>query len=94
MLHTMFNPMPFTEPETELPVLKADQSRFATPPETGLRITWLGHSTQIIELDGATLLTDPIFGGRASPVTWAGAATWYAPPLPCPSPSSLISTPS
>jgi L-ascorbate metabolism protein UlaG (beta-lactamase superfamily) len=28
------------------------------------------------------LLTDPVFGGRASPLTWAGPAAWYEPPLP------------
>ena len=82
MLRTMFSPMPFTSPEGELPVQRADRSRFAPAPASGLRITWLGHSTQIIELDGATLLTDPIFGGRASPVGWAGPAVWYPPPLP------------
>ena len=73
---------PVAEPDGPLPVLAGDRSRFASPPPSGLRITWLGHSTQIIEIDGATLLTDPIFGGRASPYTWAGPATWYEPPIP------------
>lgn len=72
----------FGEPEGAIPVVKGDRSRFAEPPESGLRVTWLGHSTQIIEIDGVTVLTDPIFGGRASPFTWAGPEVWYEPPIP------------
>ena len=36
------------------------------------RITWIGHSTFLIQLDGINALTDPVFGDRASPVTFAG----------------------
>jgi L-ascorbate metabolism protein UlaG (beta-lactamase superfamily) len=41
-------------------------------PETGLRATWLGHSTVLVEIDGVRLLTDPVWGERASPVSFAG----------------------
>src|SRR6185436_19742461 len=40
--------------------------------ESGLRITWLGHSTLLIEIDGVRLLTDPVWGERASPLPFAG----------------------
>lgn len=73
---------PVTSPDEAIPVVAGDRSRFAQAPASGLRVTWLGHSTQLIELDGTTVITDPIFGGRASPYTWAGPATWYAPPIP------------
>lgn len=33
----------------------------------GLAVTWLGHSTCLVSLDGVTLLTDPHFSARASP---------------------------
>ena len=72
----------YASPTQPIEVVPGDRTRFATPPESGLRVTWLGHSTQIIEIDGVTLLTDPIFGGRASPFDWAGPAPWYAPPIP------------
>ena len=42
------------------------------PPDTGLRATWLGHSTVLIEIDGLRVLTDPVWGPRASPSTLAG----------------------
>jgi L-ascorbate metabolism protein UlaG (beta-lactamase superfamily) len=46
--------------------------RWASAPETGLRATWLGHSTVLVEIDGVCLLTDPVWGERASPVSFAG----------------------
>ena len=30
--------------------------------EPGFSITWIGHSTFLITIDGITILTDPIFG--------------------------------
>src|SRR5438105_3294468 len=47
-------------------------SRWTHAPETGLRATWLGHSTVLLEIDGMRVLTDPVWGERASPVTFAG----------------------
>jgi N-acyl-phosphatidylethanolamine-hydrolysing phospholipase D len=35
-------------------------------------ITWLGHSMFLIQHKGLTLLTDPIFSNRASPLSFAG----------------------
>lgn len=82
MIKTGMNVSPVANPSEPLPVVPGDRSRFAEPPGTGLRITWLGHSTQIIEIDGITVITDPIFGGRASPFTFGGPSPWYAPPIP------------
>src|SRR6186713_491809 len=45
---------------------------WATQPQSGLRTTWLGHSTVLIEIDGLRVLTDPVWGLRASPSQWAG----------------------
>ncbi len=72
---------PVASPDGPLPVLFSDGSQLDTPPASGLRVTWLGHSTMFIELDGLRVLTDPIFGGRASPFSWAGPKTWYDPPI-------------
>lgn len=41
-------------------------------PASGLRVTWLGHSTVLIEIDGFRVLTDPVFSERASPFSWLG----------------------
>ena len=35
-------------------------------------VTWVGHATVLLQLDGVNLLTDPHWGRRASPVSFAG----------------------
>ena len=35
-------------------------------------VTWVGHATAMVQLGGLTLLTDPIFSDRASPLTFLG----------------------
>lgn len=39
---------------------------------TEASVTWVGHSTLLIQLDGVNLLTDPHWSDRASPVPFAG----------------------
>ena len=55
---------------------------WARPHETGLRATWLGHSTVLLEIDGARVLTDPVWGPRASPVSFAGPKRFAPVPIP------------
>jgi L-ascorbate metabolism protein UlaG (beta-lactamase superfamily) len=49
---------------------------FPPPPATveqgTAAVTFINHSTFLIRLPGAVLLTDPIFSERCSPVAWAG----------------------
>ncbi|MGH7709702.1 MAG: MBL fold metallo-hydrolase [Gemmatimonadaceae bacterium] len=56
-------------------------ARWTQRPETGLRVTWLGHSTLVIEIDGVRLLTDPVWGNRASPLPFAGPRRFHPPPV-------------
>ena len=34
-------------------------------------VTWVGHATVLLQLDGVNLLTDPHWGRRASPISFA-----------------------
>jgi L-ascorbate metabolism protein UlaG (beta-lactamase superfamily) len=54
----------------------------AIDPGASPRITWLGHSTSLVELEGIRLLLDPVWAQRASPVSWAGPKRFFEPPLP------------
>jgi len=44
-------------------------------------ITWIGHSTLLVQLDGLNFLTDPNWGERASPISWAGPRRLSPPGL-------------
>ena len=47
----------------------------------GLRITWLGHSTVLIEIDGKRFLTDPVWSERVSPIPFMGPKRFFQ--VPC-----------
>lgn len=38
------------------------------------RVTWVGHATALVELDGVRLLTDPVLRGRVGPLRRQGPA--------------------
>jgi L-ascorbate metabolism protein UlaG (beta-lactamase superfamily) len=48
---------------------------------SGLRATWLGHSTVLIEIDGLRVLTDPVWGPRASPSKLIGPKRFQPVPV-------------
>ncbi len=56
--------------------------QWAEPPKSGLRVTWLGHSTLLVEIDGVRILTDPVWGKRVSPLPFAGPKRFHPPPAP------------
>jgi L-ascorbate metabolism protein UlaG (beta-lactamase superfamily) len=43
-----------------------------------VRITWIGHSTVLIELDGVRLLTDPVLRPRVTHLRRVGPVDWEA----------------
>lgn len=51
-------------------------------PSGDVALTWLGHSTVLIELNGRRFLTDPVWAERVSPTPYAGPKRFFAPPLP------------
>jgi len=54
---------------------------WARPVETGLRATWLGHSTVLLEIDGFAVLTDPVWALRASPWSFVGPRRFQPVPV-------------
>jgi len=55
---------------------------WSRPVDGGLRITWLGHSTVLVEIDGRRVLTDPVWGPRASPFSFLGPKRFQPVPVP------------
>ncbi len=67
-------------PGVALPSLDP-RERWSRPAQSGLRATWLGHSTVLIEIDGHRVLTDPVWGTRASPFRLLGPRRFQPVPL-------------
>ncbi len=67
-------------PTEPVPTVSRTRSDFDSPQD--LRLTWLGHSTTLVEIEGRRFLTDPVFGPTASPGRAFGVARFFAPPLP------------
>jgi L-ascorbate metabolism protein UlaG (beta-lactamase superfamily) len=67
-------------PRAPLPSMNPLEA-WARAPASGLRATWLGHSTVLIEIDGLRVLTDPVWGSRASPTRVAGPKRFQPVPV-------------
>jgi len=71
-----------TEPTKPLGPFCTDSAVYAGPALSGLRVTWFGHSSSLIEIDGMRVLVDPVWDERASPFRWFGPRRLFAPTLP------------
>jgi L-ascorbate metabolism protein UlaG (beta-lactamase superfamily) len=58
-----------------------DPRLYETSPVSGLRITWIGHASSLVEVDGVRILIDPVWDERAAPTEWAGPKRFFPPPL-------------
>jgi L-ascorbate metabolism protein UlaG (beta-lactamase superfamily) len=58
-----------------------DHRVYDASPDSGLRITWFGHSSSLVEIDGVSILIDPVWDKRAAPTRWAGPKRFFPPPL-------------
>jgi L-ascorbate metabolism protein UlaG (beta-lactamase superfamily) len=67
-------------PTAPLPMLDP-RAAWLRKPDTGLRATWLGHSTVLVEIGGRRVLTDPVWGRRASPSQLAGPKRFQPAPV-------------
>ncbi|MDB5874851.1 MAG: hypothetical protein JWQ07_4293 [Ramlibacter sp.] len=67
-------------PQGPLPSVNPAEA-WTRKPGSGLRATWLGHSTVLIEIDGLRVLTDPVWGPRASPTRLAGPKRFQPVPI-------------
>ncbi|MEU3250549.1 MBL fold metallo-hydrolase [Streptomyces sp. NPDC006997] len=69
-------------PRGGVPVHATTFADIARPPASGLRLTWMGHSSVLAEIDGRRVLFDPVWGQRCSPFPFAGPRRLHPAPLP------------
>lgn len=60
------------DPAPERLAIEVSNEWQSLTPESTEYAVWIGHATYLINTGDVTVLTDPIFSERASPVSWAG----------------------
>jgi L-ascorbate metabolism protein UlaG (beta-lactamase superfamily) len=69
---------PKRTPAQPIPVITAAPGGAAT----GLHLTWLGHATTLVEIEGRRVLLDPIWSDRCSPSQLVGPKRLHPLPFP------------
>ncbi len=67
------------KPEGTIPVKKIKELPQADKDD--LMITWFGHSTSLLQIQGMTVLIDPVLGEYASPVGFMGSKRMAEVPM-------------
>jgi len=70
-------------PKTPTPVVAPDLAFVHANAVAGAAmqpaVTWIGHATVLVQMDGLNIVTDPIWSERASPFGWVGPKRAQAP---------------
>jgi L-ascorbate metabolism protein UlaG (beta-lactamase superfamily) len=70
-----------SKPKAAVPLATPPEGAASAPPDA-LRVTWYGHSTALLEVDGYRVLTDPVWSERCSPSHAVGPQRLHPPPAP------------
>jgi N-acyl-phosphatidylethanolamine-hydrolysing phospholipase D len=73
---------PPADPDPDTIPRAAPRVCYPRAPADRLTLTWIGHSTFLLQLGGLNILTDPIWSERASPLPWVGPRRRVEPGLP------------
>jgi L-ascorbate metabolism protein UlaG (beta-lactamase superfamily) len=72
---------PATMPVDPIPVRKLDRAQLDALDPAANHVIRLGHSSHLLKLRGRYWLIDPMFGERASPLSFAGPKRFHPTPL-------------
>jgi len=64
-------------PENLLPMVVFDNNKYLEKDKNKLSVTWFGHSSALIELDGKLILTDPALSVNAGPTSFTGTKRFH-----------------
>ena len=70
-----------TSPRTFVAPRVANDGAILRAGSVNPSITWIGHSTLLVQINGVNILTDPQWSERASPVSWGGPRRLSPPGL-------------
>jgi L-ascorbate metabolism protein UlaG (beta-lactamase superfamily) len=69
-----------SRPGAAIPLATPEAHAFEAPAGQ-IAVSWLGHSTALLEIDGYRVLTDPVWSERCSPSDVIGPGRMHAPPV-------------
>lgn len=81
VLKEMIKKDPTRKPSKTIAVEKIDSLNIVNTNDSITQLTWFGHSTFLLEMDGKKILIDPMFGDTPSPHPWLGVKR-YSKELP------------
>ncbi|MDT7767970.1 MAG: hypothetical protein QOI30_966 [Mycobacterium sp.] len=70
-----------TRPAVAIPLATTEPRAFEAPAGQ-IAVSWFGHSTALLEIDGYRVLTDPVWSERCSPSDVIGPGRMHPPPVP------------
>jgi L-ascorbate metabolism protein UlaG (beta-lactamase superfamily) len=70
-----------TRPAVAIPLATPEPRAFEAPAGQ-IAVSWFGHSTALLEIDGYRVLTDPVWSERCSPSDVIGPGRMHPPPVP------------
>eukprot|EP00475_Leptophrys_vorax_P032753 TRINITY_DN5094_c0_g1_i3.p1 TRINITY_DN5094_c0_g1~~TRINITY_DN5094_c0_g1_i3.p1 ORF type:complete len:460 (-),score=118.82 TRINITY_DN5094_c0_g1_i3:817-2196(-) len=73
--------VPLDEPNLP-PMSKPDWDAIRNPNKSKIQVTWIGHASFLIQMDGLNILTDPVFSQRCSPSQLIGPKRIRPVPFP------------
>ena len=68
-------------PAAPIPLVAPEPRAFEAPAGQ-IAVSWFGHSTALLEIDGYRVLTDPVWSERCSPSDVIGPGRMHRPPVP------------
>ena len=68
-------------PARDIPLITPEPRAFEAPAGR-IAVSWFGHSTALLEIDGYRVLTDPVWSERCSPSDVVGPGRMHPPPVP------------
>lgn len=68
-------------PSTPVGIARPGRAALLAPAPRALAVTWFGHSSLLLDIDGHRVLIDPVWGERVSPFSFMGPARFFPPPL-------------
>jgi N-acyl-phosphatidylethanolamine-hydrolysing phospholipase D len=57
-----------------------DWNHLQNPPVDKIQLTWLGHASVLMQVQGCNVVTDPVFSQRCAPTQWSGPKRVRQPP--------------